>query len=273
MRALTFSGILTDEAFELEPGFVVDGDPPEPEGDLVVQALGRAGDVVASTRLPLDIPCALPGGAAQPARVAVGLVPFPRGAAGLRVSHGRRQLLERTVPREKLEAEVGWPRSLSGAKTLRWRASQEGCAAVLGYSNDDGRSWTPLSLPTSSDGIAFEAGLLPGGAGLLELRVTDGLRTIALRSEPYTVKSKGWVLWLLAPADGSTLAADRPTVLAAQAYHVEERKPSLEGIRWTSSLDGTLGTGGRIQTVLSAGEHRLTATANGRRAQVSVQVE
>ena len=85
-------------------------------------------------------------------------------------------------------------------------------------------------------------------------------RGVALRSEPYTVKPKGWVLWLLAPAGGSTLAADRPTVLAAQAYHVEERRPSLEGIRWTSSLDGILGTGGRVQTVLSAGEHRLTAT-------------
>jgi hypothetical protein len=276
LRALTFSGILTDQGLELEPGFVVDGQPSDPEGDLVVQALGRTGAIVAATRLALDDPCVLPGGAQGTgllARVAVGLVPFPRGAAGLRVSLGGRQLLERTPPRGRLEADVRWPDALSGTPALRWRASEEGCLGVLGYSNDDGRHWAPLSLPTASDSIAFDARLLPGGApGLLELRVTDGLRTIALRSDPYEVEQKGWTLWILAPADGATLTAGRPVVLAAQAYHVEERRPSLEGIRWSSSADGDLGSGARVETPLSVGEHRITARANGQTAEVAVTV-
>jgi hypothetical protein len=274
MRALTFSGILSENGFELEPGFVVDGEPAKPEGDLVVHVIGRRGDVTASTRLALDEPC-LPGGErnAGSARVAIGLVPFPEAAIGLRVSLEGRQLLERMAAREPLGAEVNWPRELAGGQQLRWRASQKGCAAVLGYSSDDGRQWAPLSLPTVSDVIAFDATYLPGGAGRLELRVSDGLRTISLRSDPYNVQPKGWVLWVLAPADGGALAADLPVVLAAQAYHIEERTASVDGIHWSSSVDGDLGTGGWVRPVLSRGDHRITATANGRSVEVSVRVE
>jgi hypothetical protein len=274
MRALTFSGILSENGFELVPGFVVDGEPAKPEGDLVVQAIGRRGDVTASTRFALVEPC-LPGGEgnAGSARVAIGLVPFPEAAIGLRVSLEGRQLLERTASREPLGAEVEWPRGLEGRQELRWRASQKGCAAVLGYSNDDGRQWAPLSLPTVSDVIAFDTTYLPGGAGRLELRVSDGLRTISLRSDQYDVRPKGWVLWVLTPASGSSLAAHLPAVLMAQAYHVEERTASVDGIHWSSSLDGDLGTGGWVRPVLSAGDHRITATANGSSVDVSVRVE
>ncbi len=242
----------------------------------MVQVLGRRGDVVATTRLAVGEPCA-PGGtpyAGRSARVAVGLVPFPREAAGVRVSLDAQVLLERTARRGRLDAEVEWPDALTGESVVRWRApAQEECRAVLGYSNDDGRHWEPLSLPTASDSITFDTRYLPGGApGLLELRVTDGLRTIALHSDPYEVEPKGWTLWILAPADGATLAAGRPVVLAAQAYHVEERQPSLEGIRWSSSADGDLGSGARVETLLSVGEHRLTATANGQTAEVAVTV-
>jgi hypothetical protein len=273
MRCLTFSGIFTEEGLQLEPGFVVDGEPWEPDGDLVVQVLGRRGDVVATTRLVVGAPCT-PGGfpddIARP-RVAVGLVPFPRGAAGLRVSLDGKEVLERTAPGGRLEAEVEWPDALSGTAMLRWRASQEGCLGILGYSND-GRRWEPVSLPTAGDSISFDARLLAGGAGLLELRVTNGLQTIVLRSDPYEVEPKGWALWILSPRPDATLAADRPVNLAAQAYHVEERRPSLDGIRWSSSADGDLGSGARFETVLSVGAHRITAMANEQTAEVAVTV-
>jgi hypothetical protein len=230
--------------------------------------------VAAATRLALVEPC-LPGGERNAAavRVATGLVPFPDAAIGLRVSLEGKLLLERMASGELPGAEVAWPRELSGRQQVRWRASQEGYAAVLGYSNDDGRHWEPLSLPTIDDVIAFDATHLAGGAGRLELRVSDGLRTISLRSEPYDVPPKGWVLWVLAPSDGAAVAADLPVVLAAQAYHIEERSASLDGIHWSSSVDGDLGTGGWVRPVLSTGDHRITATANGRSVEVSVRVE
>jgi uncharacterized protein YecE (DUF72 family) len=83
----------------------------------------------------------------------------------------------------------------------------------------------------------------------------------------------GPVLWQLAPADAATLPASRPTVLAAQAYHIEERRASLEEIHWSSSADGDLGTGGHLRVILSPGKHRIRAVANGSSVEVSVQVE
>jgi hypothetical protein len=273
-RALTFGGILTGGGLELQPGFVVDGEPAEAEGDIVVQTIGRADRILATTRLVVEDPCTPGrGNDAEVGQVVVGLVPFPRGATGLRVMLEGKLLLERTVPRGKLEAEVTWPTSLSGTPKLGWRASEEGCMAVLGYSNDGGRQWLPLCLPTVSDTVTFDATVLPGGPAVLELRVTDGLRTIAVRSEPYDVEPKGWRLWILAPPDRARVPSGQPVRLVAQACHLEERRASLEGIRWSSSIDGDLGGGASLETVLSDGEHRITAAANDQSEIVTVTIE
>lgn len=57
MRALTFAGILYDDSrFDLEPGFVVEGDPGREDGDLEVVVLGRGRRPLATTRLVLETP-------------------------------------------------------------------------------------------------------------------------------------------------------------------------------------------------------------------------
>jgi hypothetical protein len=61
--------------------------------------------------------------------------------------------------------------------------------------------------------------------------------------------------------------------LAAQAYHLEDRKPGLEGIHWTSSLDGSLGMGARILATLIPGQHRITATMKDVTSDVTVMVD
>jgi hypothetical protein len=273
MRVLTFSGLLTEKGLELDPGFVVDGEPTPADGDLVIEVLGRRGTLLATTRVVAEDACTPGADVAVPtAKVAVGLVPFPRGASGLRVSLDGVALLERGVPDQPLEIEVEWPKALSsGPNELAWRASAEGCLAVLGFSADDGKTWAPLSLPTAEPVIIFDGTHLPGRLGTLELRVSDGLRTVAARSERYDVDSKGWVLWLLSPPDGAELPADRPVQLAGQAFHVEERVASFE-LDWSSSVDGPLGAGARLDRFLSPGEHRLTATAEGQEASVTVTV-
>ena len=272
MRVLTFSGLLTEKGLELDPGFVLDGEPTPADGDLVVEVLGR-GTLLATTRLVAEDACTPGGDLTGPtARVAVGLVPFPRGASGLRVSLDGVALLERGMPDQSLEVAVDWPKRLSsGPVELAWRASAEGCLAVLGFSSDGEKTWTPLSLPTAEAGITFDGTHLPGGLGTLELRVSDGLRTVAARSEAYDVESKGWVLWLLSPPDGAELPADRPVQLAGQAFHIEEQVPSFDLV-WSSSVDGPLGAGACLDRFLSPGEHRLTATAEGQEASMTVTV-
>jgi hypothetical protein len=275
MRVLTFSGVLLETGeFQLEPGFITEGEPSS-EGELTVEATAR-GRRLAATKVPLETPCGYPPGrpAEHPPRAAVGLVAFPERANGLRVIHKGNTLLEQSAPPAAGDPEVEWPNALEGEEvSLTWRSPAEDALASLGYSNDGGTTWQPLSLPTRAETIVFDARTLPGGGRcLLELAVTDGFRTTRVQSQEYEVKPKGWVLWILAPAPDSSLPAGEPVLLAAQGYHVEERSPRFDGIAWTSSLDGGLGEGAQVMAALSPGEHTIRATMLDVAAEVRVSV-
>jgi hypothetical protein len=276
MRVLTFSAALLETGeFQIEPGFVIDGQPST-EGELTVEALaGRR--VLASTQVPLETPCGYPltrPAAERPPRVAVGLVEFPELASGLRVIYAGQTVLERSAPPVAGDPEVIWPVTLEGdTVSLTWRSRAEEALASLGYSNDGGATWQPLSVPTRQETVVFDARTLPGGDRcLIELAVTDGFRTTRIQSEEYKVEPKGWTLWILAPAAGASLPSGEPVLLAAQGYHLEERRPGLDGIAWTSSLDGGLGEGAQVMAALSEGDHEITATMLDVSAEVRISV-
>ena len=271
MRVLTFAAVLQDGKLELQPGFVTDGEPSREEGELKVEALGQGSRPLATTMLPLRSPCGDAGGEMHHA--AFGLVPFPEKATGLRVSLDDKVLLEQSGPADELEVDVEWPRSLSDAGRVRWRASADECIASLGYSNDSGETWTPIALPGPSDTIEFDLTLLPGGPDcLLELIVTDGFHTRRTRSDTYKVEPKGWVLWILSPPPGAKLMAGQPVQLAAQGYHFEEHRARFDDIEWFSSAGG-LGTGGRVLATFEPGEQTITAQMDELTADVRVSVE
>ena len=262
MRVLTFAAVLQDDKLEIQPGFVVDGELSRGRGELRVEALaaGRRRPL-ATTMLPLQTPCGYPNGGT--AQVAFGLVAFPERATSLRVSLDGNVLLEQTAPEDDLEVSVEWPASVSDAATVNWRASAEGCFASLGYSNDGGRTWTPLALPGPSNTMQINGRALPGGREcLFELIVTDGSHTQRIRSDAYEVERKGWVLSIFSPAAGAKLPGEQPVLLVAQGYHLEERRASFENIEWTSSVGGGLGTGARLLATLGRGEHTITARMN-----------
>ena len=277
MRVLTFSGVLLDTGeMQLEPGFVLDADAPSADGEVTVEALDRVGRPLASTQVPIMNPCGHPtdNGAGLAPPVAVGLVAFPEKASGLRVVYQGKTMLERQAPKPGGEPQVEWPAALDGAEvTVRWRIRAKEALASLGYSNDGGGTWTPISLPTAERAITFDARGLPGGTSMLELVVSDGFHTSRARSTEYKVEPKGWVLWLLSPAPGASVRAGVPVLLAAQGYHLEERRPGTEPIVWTSSIDGGLGEGGEVLAALSPGEHTITATMAGVSADVTVDVQ
>ncbi len=278
MRTLTFSAILLDTGeLTLEPGFVVEGEPSHKEGELTVEVLNRGDELIATTQVALSNPCAYPGAERnneRPVRLAVGLIEFPEDAASLRVSLDGRTVLERSAPRSHGGPKVDWPEALPGdTATVRWQHPHDGAIASLGYSNDGGKTWSPLALPTTGEVIAFDASMLPGGREcLMELTVTDGFHTTAVRSQQYSVEPKGWVVWVLSPASGSALVAGEPVLLAAQGYELEERRANFDDISWTSSLDGGLGDGAQTLVTLSPGEHVITASMLGVSASATVTV-
>jgi hypothetical protein len=271
MRVLTFAAVLQDGGLHLQPGFITEGEPAHDQGELRVEALLR-GRPLATTMLSLRSPCGDEGGELHHA--AFGLVAFPERATGLRVSLDGEVLLEQAAPRGDLDVSVKWPASLSGAETIGWRTSADGCVAALGYSNDSGETWTPIALPSPSGTIELDATVLPGGQDcLLELVVSDGFHTERFRSDAYKVEPKGWVLWILSPSAGARLPAGEPVLLAAQGYHFEERRPNPDNIDWESSVGGALGAGARVLAALEPGEQTIIAKTHDVTAEVPVSVE
>jgi hypothetical protein len=271
LRALTFSAVLQDGKLELQPGFVVDGEPSQEKGELTVEALGQDGGTLARTELLIETPCGDRDG--ETAQAVCGLIAFPEKATGLRVSREDDVLFEQSAPADDLEVKVEWPGSLSATETVHWRGSADECIASLGYSNDGGETWTAIALPGPSNAIDVDASALPGGGDcLLELIVTDGFHTRRIRSDAYQVSPKGWALWILSPAAGASLPAEQPVLLAAQGFHFEERRAGFDDIEWESSGTGDLGTGARLLAMLEPGEHTIVARMYGTTAEVNVSV-
>ena len=226
-ESLTFSGVLLDTGeMQLEPGFVTEAEKPSGDGEVTVEALDRGGRALATTQVPLVVPCGYAGanGAEHPPAVAVGLVDFPEKASGLRRDLRRpdRARARGAAPRRRAQGRVAGGDE-GPEVTVRWSARADGTTASLAYSDDGGETWSPLSLPGMNDTITFDARGLPGGKRcLLELVASDGFHTTRTRSPEYQVEPKGWRLWILSPAPGATFRTGSPLLLAAQAFHLEE---------------------------------------------------
>ena len=233
MRVLTFSGVLLDTGeMQLEPGFVTEAEEPERRrrGD------GRG----ARPRRPARwrrrrcrwcVPCgyAAANGAGHPPAVAVGLVDFPEKASGLRVTYDGRTVLEREAPRPGGEPKVEWPAAIEGPEvTVRWSARADGTTASLAYSDDGGETWTPMSLPGTEEGgsRSTRAGSRAGSAACSSSSPATA-STPRARDRPSTRWSRR------AGCCGSSRrrrarpsAPGSPVLLAAQAFHLEERRPA-----------------------------------------------
>ena len=279
MRALTFTAFQRPSgSFEVDPGFVVEVDAL-PEQDpgyreaVEVRALSEAGEILATTRVPLTDPCAPPAGSdTGPDRTAAGLVGFPEEAAALEVVARKTVVWERRRPDRPIEVDVDWPGAVErGQVRVSWRAASEGCHAVLGWTADGGRTTAPLSLPTANGEIVADLRHSPGGPQCaFVLQVTDGWSTVERRSPAIQLPEGGWQVWILAPVDREEVPSDEPVLLAGQAFHLEEHRHSKD-LAWSSSLTGGLGSGSRVLTALAPGEHVITARLDEASASVTIR--
>src|SRR5207244_1712919 len=98
-------------------------------------------------------------------------------------------------------------------------------------------------------------GAAPGRGGL----VGRASRTVVVRPPNVTP-----TVTIDVPADSSGVLAGRPVLLAATAVDAEDGDLGA-GLRWTSSVDGPLGTGSVVVAAgLSPGTHVLTASVTDR---------
>ena len=138
---------------------------------------------------------------------------------------------------------------------LSWSSSRDG---LLGT----GSTLTVSALTVGDHVITLTARDSGGNTGTATLSV----RVLAMNRAPTVV--------VTAPATGASVVAGASVAFTASANDPEDGALTGASVRWTSSRDGSLGTGAALTTsALSVGVHTITVTATdsgGRSASASI---
>ncbi|TMA69280.1 MAG: DNRLRE domain-containing protein, partial [Deltaproteobacteria bacterium] len=145
--------------------------------------------------------------------------------------------------------------------------------AFSGTANDatDGNLSASLRWTSDRDGLigsgaSFTTTRLSAGTHVITASATDrgGLSGQALRTVVVRPPNTSPAVQVVAPANGTSLITGKPVLLAATAADAEDGDLAA-AIRWSSSRDGALGTGGAVVVPsLSVGTHTLSVSATDR---------
>ncbi len=127
----------------------------------------------------------------------------------------------------------------------------------------DGVRWLPVALDTDVTSVLIGPGVaVPGGTAVkVKVIANDGVRNTETVSTPFAMAARKPLVSIGELPDGSTIPRYFLGDLSAFAFDPEEGDLAGSAISWKSSLDGDLGSGGRLSLRrLSLGEHTITAS-------------
>lgn len=121
--------------------------------------------------------------------------------------------------------------------------------------------WTPMTPHFLANQIQLTTHALPVSDRIeFLLRTTRGLNLAETTLKTYRIVNRPPAVQLLSPAPNLTCETNEPVTLSASGYDPEDG--SHLGWRWTSSLDGPLGTNAVLpDRHLRPGRHTITVTA------------
>lgn len=242
------------------------------------------GDVLIRYALPIIPACALPEDPEKyegiPPFTVSGHVPFPDDTASIRYIRFDQVILEQWVPVDGPMVYFTWDPKFTppkGMQKVTWEvkhAGKEKIFHILQHSRDQGASWMPLTLPIESEWAEIDFDQLAGGEVVLRLLTSDGVNTALTVSQPFDLPVKPCTPIILSPLTDDKLTSGEPVWLVGNGYYLEEGEFETSWFRWYSDIDGELGYGPIIETILSAGEHTITLQAGrpGREGKLRVIV-
>ena len=270
-------GTISPEGFTLERGFyraalaegVEDGLPPGP----FTAQLRDAGDGMLFARDfgLIELSNSAPG---ESGYFQIVLPDIPETAAVVFLYNGSeigRVAASANPPQVALVEPVGgedW--GADGAHTIAWQASDADGDSLrfnVLYSTDGGSSWSATDVDlTDAASVSIDSADLPGGNLLFRVLASDGLNTAeSATTAPVTVGDKAPMMHLASPVDGDWLPAGEAVVFRGYAIDLEDVVLDDAAYRWTSDVDGDLGSGPTLWGLpLSAGSHRITLAVTDR---------
>jgi hypothetical protein len=186
-----------------------------------------------------------------------------------------------SAPTVTLTAPNGGETIVGDTTTVTWTASDPDGDSLhfdLQYSDDNGTNWQMVSQNLSGNSVELSTDNLTGAdQGLFRIWVSDGIHTTSDESDgTFAVPNRDPELEILAPGEGTIIAADQTLNLQGRAYDGDTGLMPDDQIRWISNQDGILGFGPQLSvTDLSLGQHIISFFAddnNGGFALETVQI-
>lgn len=272
--SLEISGIIfLDGTLDIDPIWFTEETPtwenPEPGTEYCVQALDLNSIVLNEVCFDLEF---IDLETLEPVNVDAFDVhlPYNTNTTSVAVVQGESLLIERSVslhaPTVLLTYPIGgenW--SASDTQTITWQGSDEDLDPLfysVFYSFDGGTLWSPLALDLEETYLEIDASTLAGSTyAMVKIEVTDGINYgFDTNDTPFTVEGKPPSAEIISPLEGQSFVAGGSVQLQGIGNDTEDG--FLDGAQkcWSSDLDGYLGCGEIILTVLSPGTHVITMT-------------
>lgn len=197
------------------------------------------------------------------------LLPYPAGVARIVLKKGTKELAVQLVSSNSPQVTVlspnggeTWPGT--GMETISW-AGNDTDGDSLTYSvfySHDGSSWIPVGNSITETQITVDVANLPGGNNAkVRVLATDGVNTSSDESNAFfTVGTKAPQAFILSPNENITVPSESPLYFQGTAFDFEDGTLDKTALRWSSDVDGDLGTGGLVSANLSQGRHIITLT-------------
>jgi len=152
-----------------------------------------------------------------------------------------------------------------GVQTIEWTASDldgDSLTYQVFYSTDNGTVWRPISLSITQTYYEVDASFIPGSNGaLIKVVASDGFNIGEDSSDTvFTVTDKLPTAKILQPTNESQFYMDDVILLRGRGNDVDDIMLPEAAYNWTSDLDGYLGNGSALTTMLTPGTHRITLT-------------
>lgn len=210
-----------------------------------------------------------------------GYIPFDERTQEIQFEYNEKIISKLQTPKDRPQLKIiTKPPSHIDCENidLEWEVLYKGDPSLLEfkllYTNNGGKTWQRIGDRTKELKILIDVSTLVGGNSCRFLvQVTDGYNNAQSEIRGFSVENKSNEVMIMSPIAGDVLSSGRSIFFNGQCYNPNTDEEITEGFDWTSSIDGELGKGSMLQTLLTKGEHTIQLNVSGILDSVCLHIE